>query len=949
MATPLYRYLKGSKNDPRGSKSGYTTYVFPSASEDISQAYQNDNYKMNFTKFALLEFDLSKMDLENLDEFNTESTNVITDKGDLLVNHLRNYIANHEVVIRQSLLNNNNSFYNPNEVRTTSERIFWKWLRKTGLIEFEPAIPNDEYIDSQDFAIDDNLPEDYFKEYLWKERSVIDYTIGNIEQETFDNSIIDSFDNIGKNIFKVTLTTATNIKPNDRITMTSEGNINIGFKGSLDFSVYKIETDDFGGSVNDKNNIVYILSDIQLIWNNFATASIKLIYNRVVKYLGEISSINNVQDKDRSYTEVTAFIPDQNGMTPDVLFRLYSDLNYSPSLQYPILPSQDQPEIVGGEQFDSPINLRPSDYPGDQYAYFDVDQKYLNSNGLQDRKTGDYFGIFENSRNAERVAQAPFVYPEFDGKKLDGVTIDYDPSHYVKMNLPTKKSTDFDMFNAQSFNNQAPSDFKFNVILWYYEINDKTLENVTETTDTVVTDTDAATTTTTTNIVTKQIDKVNQDAQIGINLYGITILNSLNPDTQNIDTYEKLVSNGKQDGLSYIFNLNLNFNISSENVIETFDPEKVYSQFGFDLYNEVMRRVSFTNDTYMNISNDVVNLRKDVDNLKTLIYTQTDINDINAKIDSLYTLLETYKRNQISDSDSIKVNLDESTNPPTLKLISTDARYAEVFNYPVSLLYNNQSNTVINNKITVPQGKDFLINIINDDNSDITLDNNLNIVLDRDLAFKQTCEIKIYPKSSKFNKKLNVSINTSLVDNIDIVRGYQILSNIDLPIDTNLNPNLELDSISKRWKTYPEIYPTSIGMKKIADAYYLVVGLDFLKINSFKTGDVIFLENFELVKTDSIEVPIVANISGQYTIVGDIQNNELTLQITNRDFIKLFDELRKTDTSPTIYLKDINITQPAFIRYNTGWSISITAIQRLAENISDNYLVEARPLKKEDL
>ena len=44
-----------------------------------------------------------------------------------------------------------------------------------------------------------------------------------------------------------------------------------------------------------------------------------------------------------------------------------------------------------------------------------------------------------------------------------------------------------------------------------------------------------------------------------------------------IDTYPKLVANGKQDGLSYIFNLNLNFNISNDNVIEKYDPEKIKS------------------------------------------------------------------------------------------------------------------------------------------------------------------------------------------------------------------------------------------------------------------------------------------------------------------------------------------------------------------------------------
>ena len=58
MATPLYKFLK---------ENGYSTYVFPGSAEDISSAYQNDNYEMNFSKFMLLNIDLSKMDLDNLD------------------------------------------------------------------------------------------------------------------------------------------------------------------------------------------------------------------------------------------------------------------------------------------------------------------------------------------------------------------------------------------------------------------------------------------------------------------------------------------------------------------------------------------------------------------------------------------------------------------------------------------------------------------------------------------------------------------------------------------------------------------------------------------------------------------------------------------------------------------------------------------------------------------
>lgn len=913
MATPLYKKLKSS---------GYSTFVFPSASEDISSAYQNDNYKMNFSKFALLNLDLTKMDLDNLEVFNTESLNVITDKGDLLVNSLRNYVANHEETIRMSLLNNNDSFYDPNELNTTTERIFWKWLRKSGIIQFEPAIPNDEYVDSLEFSVDTNLTEDYFKEYLWKERSVKPFNITSIENENVQ--LVDPTDDILKSKYKITLGTTTNIKPNDIIKITNNGTINIGFD-EKQFIVTNVATEG-----ESRNNVISILSDIPLIWNNLAIASVELVYERVVKYIGEISSVNNVQSENRSYTEINAYVPDQTGETPDVLFRIKTDRNYSPSLQYPILPSQDQPEIIGSEQFNSPINIDPTSYAGDKYAYFDIDQKYVNSNGLQDRKTGDFFGVYENNRNAERVAQAPYVYPEFDGKKLDGVTIDFDTSHYTKMNIPTFKSDNFDEFNAQSYNNQAPKDFKFNVVLWYYETEDISMSpknNATINTTTV----------TTTEIIPDSRQK-------GMNLYGITFLNSVENDV--IEPYTKLVANGKQDGLSYQFNLNLNFNISSEQVIESYDESKVYSLFGFDLYNEVMRRLAETNDIFLKLAIDVTKYGTDLQNVKNLIYTQTDIRDINFKIEALNKLLLLYQRNQIVDSDSIKVVLDQSTNPPSIKLISSDASYGEIYQYPISLLYQN--NTVLNSKVTVPTGKDFLINIINDDNSDVTLDNNINIVLDRDLDFKQTCEIKIYPKNAKFNKRLNISILSSLVENIDTNRGYQLLSNIELPIDTNLNANLQLKPIKERWNSLKDITPTDIGIRKISDNYYVVLKLNIMDIGGFETGDVVYLDNIDFSYLNTNNNIFTSNITGQYEIIGNIQNNELVFKVNNEDFKVIYNELNKINVLSTHYYSNsiFKLRQPPVLRVNNGWNITITANDRVSNSLDEKYLIEIKPLSK---
>lgn len=922
MATPLYQKLK---------ENGYSTFVFPSVAEDISLAYQNDNYKMNFSKFALLKIDLTKL---NTDVFNTESTNVLTDKGDLLVNHLRNYIANEEVVIKNSMLNNSMEFYNSNEIRTTSERIFWKWMRKTGMIEFEPAIPNDEYVDITEFSVDETKPNDYFKEFLWKERSVNPYNILNISQETFDSPILDT-DGIYKNIYKLQIESTTNIKPNDIIELKSIGTVNIGFTGSKKFTVNNIESE------NNKNDVVFILSDSLLSWNNSANVSINLVYERVLKYIGEISSVNNVNSVDKSYTQITAFIPDQNGQTPDVLFRLRSDSNYSPSLQYPILSSQDQPEIVGAEQFNSPINLNPSNYAGDQYAYFDADQKYINSSGDETRKTGDYYGINSDDRTNSRIS-APYVYPEFDGKNIDGISVDFDTNHYTKMNIPSIKTTDFDSFSAQAINGLAPSDFEFNVILWYYQVEDKTKLTETDTTTTLI----DGSTITTTNINTKS-SNVSDENYIGMNLYGITILNGINPITQNIDTYKKLVANGKQDGLSYNFNLNLNFDILNDNVYEYYDPNKAYSEFGFDLYNTVMRQVIQTNDIYLNLNTQTVLLKQEIEKIKTLFYTQTSITDINSRIASLYKLINLYKTSQITNSDSIVVSLDESVNPPMLKLNSIDSRYGTIKTYPVSLLYNSATNTVSNTTINVPTQKDFLVNIINDDIFDTVLDSNINIVLDKDLDYKQVCEIKVFPKNSKYNKKINISVLSKLIQNIDTVKGYSLLSGLDLPIDNNLDPNKNTLNILDRLNEYVDIIPNKIGVRKIADEYFIVLTIEDLKISAFRTGDVVSINNVRLSAYDINNNYIFADVSGQYTILGDIVNNELVFKIKNTNFEALYTVLRKINTTDfTINIGSSNIEQVPFISINSGFVITITCVDANTTDIKSKYLVDIKKYKK---
>ena len=112
---------------------------------------------------------------------------------------------------------------------------------------------------------------------------------------------------------------------------------------------------------------------------------------------------------------------------------------------------------------------------------------------------------------------------------------------------------------------------------------------------------------------------------------------------------------------------------------------------------------------------------------------------------------------------------------------------------------------------------------------------------------------------------------------------------------------------------------------------------------------------FNFLFTNSDNTPFPSNISGQYEIVGEIENNELVIQVPQEDFSIVYDEINKVTVLPTHYFSnntpttEIKLKQPPSIRFNSGWSISITANDRDSSTLSEKYLIEVKPLKKESL
>jgi hypothetical protein len=902
-STPLYKFLKSN---------GTSFYAFPGAAEDISAAYQNSNYKMYFSKFVLLNFPkqnltagtMSNPIILDFDNSFQKSVNATppTNFNDQLIESLRNYVGNQEVVIRESRLNNTKYYYDTNALETPTEKVFFKWAKKLNLIDFEPAIPDDEYFSNLNEFQRNNVNDDqYFPEYLWKEREVISW-----DAISFYESGVSGF--VGK--LEIEFAGTTNFRVGDKVKIYDVSNSTIYNDTNLVGSdtLDGVKTDIIYITPADATQGQKIIMDINTTMSQEyeTTGQVELVYSRFVQYIGEVSGISNVQEANRNYTEVHAHIPDHTGQTPDVLFRTTYDVNYKPNLTFPILPSQYQPEILGAELFNSPIVSYPQNYPGSYFAQFDtLDFTYETSTGDTIRRSGSYFGVSGDINN-----------PIVNGRSIDGIGVDFDTSHYVKMNIFNKVLTNFDQFNALEVNNTPPEDFEFNAVLWYYTVQKVDLTGV---------------------ITTKT------------NLYGISFLD--NPDNNPVEEeigvrfpiFKKMVSNGKNDGTSYAFSLNLNFNILNDNPQQSYNPEAINSLFSMNLFNQAMTRLSSTNDSFLNVLSEQGLLKDKIDSLQQLLYTQTDISTINQKINNLESLLRLYSTNQIVSNDSISAVTNPGT-PASISLYNREASYTSITNIKTTDLYS--ATGIIPLNLTVPDNKNFLLNVVNNDEVNLAMPNNdrLTIVLDRDLDYKQSVDIIITgSQMASQNKKLDIYINTTIpssTTSTNLTTEALLIGDIDLPV--YFNTINSLPNSSYLWSDFNFNIDFSQTIQYTLGNILEVPlsGNQLIINNSIKAGDTFKLNNF-FVGTAS-----VFDFSGQYKVdsVGGATSSYIYLNAdSNPDLVAY-----GASSSLPFYIHGTASTllsNSPYFTLNKGKKIKLTRVISSDVSISEKYQIDIQDIK----
>lgn len=361
-------------------------------------------------------------------------------------------------------------------------------------------------------------------------------------------------------------------------------------------------------------------------------------YNRVVKYIGDIDIINNVDMAGEAYSELYINIPTEVGNTPTVLFESLSDNNYginalgeggiisnndSTNAEYIVGRSAttqhsqglsvrafyDEPRgnkyILGYRSSTAPdgLNINNDDnrYKDGELETTDNHFRTMFSDDDIDEKYTVYYGGGEPDGESYRVTRS----------KLDGIGIDFDETHYRKIVNNSAIST-FSEFNGGS----ESESFEFNAVLVYYDVIDSA-----------------------TNRATAR------------NLYGILILDNVVTNSTStkefcmpdayIQRYPKFKPNKitGQNGNAFGFKINLRFDVAPgtsgvHNIVNE------YNTFSMQLFSDAMVQLQNATKILLQQRELIEKLYSRILKLETTYYNLEDVNVLKERVDSLQKSLD---------------------------------------------------------------------------------------------------------------------------------------------------------------------------------------------------------------------------------------------------------------------------------------------------------------------
>jgi hypothetical protein len=356
------------------------------------------------------------------------------------------------------------------------------------------------------------------------------------------------------------------------------------------------------------------------------------IYERVVKYIGNINVINAVKNPANSYSEVYIHVPTNHGSTKDVLFNTISDDNYHENLilkNNPTDPLNDG--IIYGRTYEdvNPSGLRINahydsleSFSSENAAawYFEpvsgqwVRQYTDDLNTVIDTNFKWWFPVadadtyhleptsFNNASNdIFALGDDPNDENEFDNVKfirsrLDGISLEFKPEVYNKIASST------DMTSLGDYNASAYADsFSFNTVLVYYDVYNE-----------------------------------DNPQEYTTNLFGVLFLDNVDTTAGQggkIQPITKYKPNTvlQQNGNAYAFKLNIRYDVTAQDpAIEVSIND--YNTYSLHLYLDALNEMKRASELMLSHISTYNNVTTELEAIKSLIYTEQTYDSLESRV-----------------------------------------------------------------------------------------------------------------------------------------------------------------------------------------------------------------------------------------------------------------------------------------------------------------------------
>ena len=339
-----------------------------------------------------------------------------------------------------------------------------------------------------------------------------------------------------------------------------------------------------------------------------------------------------------------------------------------------------------------------------------------------------------------------------------------------------------------------------------------------------------------------------------------------------------------------------------------------------------MRKLSGANKSFLQILIDQGRIQDEILNLKTLLYSQTQVDEINQKINFLENLLRLYSSNQIVGSDTISVRSVIQGGNSYVALDSIDGKYNPVEVVRTTDMFNVSG--PVSYLIKPSQNKDFLLKVINDDINPQFLGQNirLNLTIDRDLDFGQTVDIIVDSSDTATqNKQLDIFIRSDFT-------LTALTQGLELPIYYNISTNAT--NTAKKFKNFGFSPNFNQNVLLFSD-YSLLVPFyepNTLIKKTMKVGDYVLFEDFVVGSASTVD------FSGQYKLLNiDANDPKMWFDLSDNPIVTNY--IFGSGISFPICL-DNYLCNAFTIKYNKGYKISITrTAKRLTGNVSNDYQI----------